>query len=51
MRTGVAHLTRNIQITAGVDTNWGFTLVQFGYSSVIDNNTVISTGKMTLSGV
>jgi len=32
MRTGVAHLTRNIKIVAGADTTWGFTLVQFGYS-------------------
>ncbi len=32
MRTGVAHLTRNIKIEAGNDTNWGFTLIQYGYS-------------------
>ncbi len=51
MRTGVAHLTRNIKIAAGNDTTWGFTLIQFGYSTVIDNTTVISTGKMTISGV
>lgn len=51
MRTGVGHLTRNIQIVAGNDTTWGFTLVQFGYSTVINNTTLISTGKMTLSGV
>lgn len=51
MRTGVGHLTRNIKIVAGNDTTWGFTLVQFGYSTIIDNATVINTGKMTLSGV
>lgn len=32
MRTGVAHLTRNIKITSGGDEGWGFTLIQFGYS-------------------
>jgi hypothetical protein len=51
MRTGVAHLTRNIKIVAGADTTWGFTLVQFGYSELIQNQTVVSTGKMTISGV
>ena len=51
MRTGVGHLTRNIKIVAGNDTTWGFTLIQFGYSAVIDNVTVINTGKMTISGV
>lgn len=51
MRTAVGHLTRNIKIVAGNDTTWGFTLIQFGYSAVIDNVTVINTGKMTISGV
>lgn len=51
MRTGVGDLTRNIKIVAGNDTTWGFTLIQFGYSMIIDNVTVINTGKMTISGV
>lgn len=51
MRTGVAHLSRNIKIVAGSDDTWGFTLIQFGYSRQIGNATVIETGKMTLSGV
>ena len=51
MRTGVAHLSRNIKIVAGNDTTWGFTLIQFGYSFVLGNETVIQTGKMILSGV
>ena len=51
MRTGVAHLTRNIKIESGNDTTWGFTLIQFGMSEIVGNQTKISTGKMTLSGV
>lgn len=51
MRTAVGHLTRNIKIVAGNDTNWGFTLIQFGYSRKIDGVSVIETGKMTISGV
>lgn len=30
-RTGVAHLNRNIKITAGPDNGWGFTLVQHSF--------------------
>jgi hypothetical protein len=51
MRTGVAHLTRNIKIEAGNDTTWGFTLIQFGYTQEVGNDTVVTTGKMTLIGV
>ena len=31
MRTGVAHLSRNIKMKAGADDGWGFSLIQFGY--------------------
>lgn len=52
MRTGVGHLTRNIQIRSGDDVGWGFHLVQFGYLRTLDDNsTVTQTGNMTLIGV
>ncbi len=52
MRTGVAHLTRNIKITSGTDEGWGFHLIQFGYLRTLDDNTTkIQTGNMTLVGV
>jgi hypothetical protein len=41
MRTGVAHLTRNIKIAAGTDDSWGFTLIQFGYAKMVDTTQVI----------
>ncbi len=51
MRSSVGHLTRNIKIVAGDDENWGFTMIQFGYSRQLDGANVINTGKMTISGV
>lgn len=51
MRAAVGHLTRNIKIVAGEDTNWGFTMIQFGYSRDVDGFNVVSTGKMSISGV
>lgn len=51
MRTGVGHLSRNIKFVAGPDNGWGFTLIQFSYLRNVDDTDVITTGKMTLSGV
>jgi hypothetical protein len=51
MRAGVGHLTRNIKIIAGDDEQWGFTLIQFGYSRQLNGSTIVDTGKMTISGV
>lgn len=52
MRTGVGHLTRNIQITSGDDAGWGFHLIQFGYVRTLEDKTnVTQTGNMTLTGV
>lgn len=38
-RAGVAHLSRNIKVTAGPDNGWGFSLIQFGYLRKLDNGT------------
>jgi hypothetical protein len=45
-------LTRNIKITSGPDSGWGFTFIQYGYMDKLkDNTTVIRTGKVNISGV
>ncbi len=44
-------MNRNIKIVAGDDKNWGFSLVQFGYSYKLNNFTVIDTGKIIINGV
>lgn len=51
MRTSVAHLTRNIKFTTGPSNDWGFSFIQYGYYDIVENKTVIRTGKVQLSGV
>lgn len=40
-RAGIAHLTRNIKVTAGPDDGWGFSLIQFGYLRTLNNGTKV----------
>ena len=37
-RAGIVHLTRNIKITSGTDTGWGFTFIQYGYNDKMSDN-------------
>jgi hypothetical protein len=50
-RAGVGHITRNIKITAGANTTWGFNLVQYGFIENIGSANISRTGKVIISGV
>lgn len=47
LNTQVGHVTRNIQIISGPDSEWGLTLIVYGYM----DGPIPRTGSVTLSGV
>lgn len=47
-RATVGHINRNIKITAGADSGWGFSVIVYGYTG---NDTVRRVGTAKLVGV